>query len=156
MMLGSMYLATYVGVALIGSFLIGLIGNRLQRDETRPVTNFDAIVDRVEEEDEHHIPAPEGGSRLGRLMHWAFWDLGADISVDMAIGLTVAALVLAFLPIELTEAYLGTRSIWPLLLVILLGIPVYTCSVPTIPIVWALFMRGAMPGAMLALSLIHI
>ena len=150
MMLGPMYLATYGGVALIGAFLIGLVGNRLLRDETRPVTNFNAIVNRVEEEDEYHVPALDGRSRFGRAMHWAFWDLGPDISVDLVIGLTVAALVLAFLPIELTEDYLGTRSIWTLLLVILIGIPVYTCSVPTIPIVWALFMRGAMPGAMLA------
>ncbi len=150
MMLGPLFLATYASVALVGSFLIGLIGNRLLRDETRPVTDFDAIVDQVEEEDEHYVAAPKGGTRLGRAMHWAFWDLGAEISVDLTIGLSVAALVLAFLPIELTEAYLGTRSFWPLLLVILIGIPVYTCSVPTIPIVWALFMRGAMPGAMLA------
>lgn len=150
MMLGPKYLATYVGIALLGSFLIGVVGNRLLRDETRPITDFGAIVDRVEEEDEHHVPTPERRSRFGSAMQWAFWDLGADISVDLAIGLSVAALVLAFLPIELTEAYLGTRSIWALLLVILIGIPVYTCSVPTIPIVWALFMRGAMPGTMLA------
>ncbi|MEM1063216.1 MAG: permease, partial [Planctomycetota bacterium] len=70
--------------------------------------------------------------------------------VDLVIGLSVAALVLAFLPIELTEAYLGTRSLWTLLVVIVIAIPVYTCSVPTIPIVWAMLMRGAMPGAMLA------
>ena len=151
MMLGPLYLATYVSVALIGSFLIGLIGNRLLRDQTRPVTNFDDIVDQVEEGNEHHHHAgPENRSRFGRAMHWAFWDLGTEISVDLTIGLSIAALVLAFLPIELTGAYLGTRSIWTLLLVILIGIPVYTCSVPTIPIVWALFMRGAMPGAMLA------
>ncbi|MEM7456410.1 MAG: permease [Planctomycetota bacterium] len=150
MMLGPLYLATYATVALLGSLLIGLIGNRLLRDQTRPVRDFDSIVEQVEEEDEHHVPGPEGGSRIKRAMHWAFWDLGSEISVDLTIGLSVAALVLAFLPIELTEAYLGTRSIWTLLLVILIGIPVYTCSVPTIPIVWALFMRGAMPGAMLA------
>lgn len=150
MMLGPMYLATYAGVALIGSFLIGLIGNRSLRDQARPIADFDAIVERVEGEDEHHLPAPKGGSRLGRAMRWAFWDLGADISVDLTIGLSVAALVLAFLPIELTEAYLGTRSIWTLLLVVLIAIPVYTCSVPSIPIVWAMLMRGAMPGAMLA------
>lgn len=150
MMLGPLYLATYVCVALVGSLLIGLVGNRLLRDQTRPVENFDAIVDQVEDDDTHHNAAPQERSRFGRAMHWAFWDLGAEISVDLVIGLSVAALVLAFLPIELTEAYLGTRSIWTLLLVILISIPVYTCSVPTIPIVWALFMRGAMPGAMLA------
>lgn len=157
MMLGSLYLATYASVAMIGSFLIGLIGNQLLRDRTRPVENFDAIVDQAEEGHEHHHShnhhhgvADQKGSRFRRAMRWAFWDLGADVSVDLAIGLSIAAMVLAFLPIELTEAYLGTRSVWTLLLVILIGIPVYTCSVPTIPIVWALFMRGAMPGAMLA------
>lgn len=150
MMLGLRFMATYICVALVGSFLIGLIGNRLLRDETQPVEDFDAIVEKVEHEDEHHQAATQGRSRFGRAMHWAFWDLGSEISVDLTIGLSVAALVLAFLPIELTEAYLGTRSVWTLLLVILIGIPVYTCSVPTIPIVWALFMRGAMPGAMLA------
>ncbi len=150
MMLGPMYLATYVIAALCGSFLIGCIGNRILRDQTRPVKNFDTIVERVQEEDEHHVVGIKKRTRFGRAMHWAFWELGAEISVDLTIGLSLAALVLAFLPIELTEAYLGTREIWPLLLVILISIPVYTCSVPTIPIVWALFMRGAMPGAMLA------
>ncbi|MBM3964538.1 MAG: hypothetical protein FJ308_05645 [Planctomycetes bacterium] len=152
MMLGPLYLATYTSVAMLGSLGIGIIGNRLLRDPTRPVEDFDAIVDRVEKDDEHqhHHAAAEGRSRFRRAMHWAFWDLGTEISVDLTIGLSVAALVLAFLPIELTEAYLGTRSVWTLLLVILIGIPVYTCSVPTIPIVWALFMRGAMPGPMLA------
>ncbi|MEL6109229.1 MAG: permease [Planctomycetota bacterium] len=150
MMLGPLFLVTYAGVALIGSVLIGVIGNRLLRDESRPVTDFDSIVDQVEQEDEHHVHSTGDESRFGRAMRWAFWDLGAEVSVDLTIGLSVAALVLAFLPIELTEAYLGTRSRWTLLLVILISIPVYTCSVPTIPIVWALFMRGAMPGAMLA------
>lgn len=150
MMLGPVYLITYMAVALVGSFLIGLMGNHLLRDKTRPVEDFDAIVERAEEDDEHHQPAPQGKSRFGRAIHWAFWELGTEISVDLTIGLSIAAFVLAFLPIELTEAYLGTRSFWTLLLVILISIPVYTCSVPTIPIVWALFMRGAMPGAMLA------
>ena len=149
-MLGPWFLATYVSVALFGSFLIGLIGNRLLCTETRPVSGFDEIVDRVDEEGEHHVSAPNSGSRFGRALNWAFRDLGPEISVDLLIGLSIAGLVLAFLPIELTEAFLGTRRFWPLLLVIIVGIPVYTCSVPTIPIVWALFMRGAMPGAMLA------
>lgn len=160
MMLGPLYLVTYASVALVGSLLIGLIGNRLLRDQTNPIRNFDSIVDQVEEEDEHHalsvksqgpdLQEQKAQSRFKRAMNWAFWDLGTEISVDLTIGLSIAALALAFLPIELTEAYLGTRSVKALLLVILIGIPVYTCSVPTIPIVWALFMRGAMPGAMLA------
>jgi len=152
MMLGPKFLVTYICVALFGSFLIGLFGNGLLPDKTRPVMEFDSIVGRVEQENEHHQQhsTSEGGSRFKRAMRWAFWDLGSEISVDLTIGLSIAALVLAFLPIELTGAYLGTRSVWTLLLVVLIGIPVYTCSVPTIPIVWALLMRGAMPGAMLA------
>ncbi len=150
MMLGPTYLATYVGVALAGSFLIGVVGNRLLRRETGPLAEREIPVDRLKEEHGHHHPEPESGSRFGRAMRWAFWDLGADVSVDLVIGLAVAALVLAFLPIELTEAYLGTRSVWTLLLVVLVAVPVYTCSVPTVPIVWALLMHGAMPGAMLA------
>ncbi|MEO1528394.1 MAG: permease [Planctomycetota bacterium] len=150
MMLGPRFMLTFLGVAVVGSLLIGLIGNRILRDKSRPIGDFNRIVDQVESEDEHHSQTPKKRTRLGRALHWAFWDLGAETSVDLTIGLAVAALVLAFLPLELTEAYLGTRSLWTLILVILISIPVYTCSVPTIPIVWALFMRGAMPGAMLA------
>ncbi|MEM9367160.1 MAG: permease [Planctomycetota bacterium] len=176
MMLGPLYLATYSSVAMIGSLLIGVIGNGILRNKrissggrgeesppaglvasstTGKLENFDDIVDQAKGDhehphDHHQRKADSGDSRFRRAMRWAFWELGADVSVDLTIGLSVAALVLAFLPIELTEAYLGTRSVWTLLLVILIGIPVYTCSVPTIPIVWALFMRGAMPGAMLA------
>ncbi|MEM6692533.1 MAG: permease [Planctomycetota bacterium] len=150
MMLGPTYMATYLCMALVGAILIGLIGNRLLRDETSPVEDFDSIVDQVEDDDDHVGATKKEGSRFRQAMRWAFWDLGAETSVDLMIGLSVAALILAFLPIELTEAYLGTRSFWTLLLVIVVGLPVYTCSVPTIPIAWAFLMRGAMPGAMMA------
>ena len=45
MMLGPLYLATYASVALVGSFVIGLIGNRLLRDQTRPVENCSGSVE---------------------------------------------------------------------------------------------------------------
>ena len=59
MMLGPLYLVTYAGVALTGSILIGLIGNRLLRDQTKPIRNFDAIVDQVEEEHHAHSEASQ-------------------------------------------------------------------------------------------------
>ncbi|MEL7336586.1 MAG: permease, partial [Planctomycetota bacterium] len=155
MMLGPTYLVTYACVTLTGSCLIGLVGNYLLRNREDSATEGDAAVSEVKVCDHHHHDHDHSDeskerSRFGRAMHWAFWELGTEISVDLTIGLSIAAVVLAFLPIELTGAYLGTRSVWAMFLVILIGIPVYTCSVPTIPIVWALFMRGAMPGAMMA------
>jgi hypothetical protein len=87
---------------------------------------------------------------VGQALRWAFWDLGAEISVDLCLGLTLAAVVLAILPMGWIATWLGEQDIMTLIYVIIIGIPVYTCSIPSLPVVQSLLLAGMSPGAAIA------
>jgi len=149
-MLGPKFTLTFACVALCGSLLVGLLGNWLLGGEAE--RRFRAQHDATLGSDEQ-IPASTQGSIASKLkgaIHWAFWDLGSDVSVDLLIGLIIAAAVTVFLPMDWIASWLGKQQFTTLIFVMLLGIPVYTCSIPTVPVVRSLLLLGMSPGAAVA------
>lgn len=67
-----------------------------------------------------------------------------DNSMDR-LSLFFNSILMAFLPIELPKDDLETRIFWMLLFVAPTSTYVHIRSISSIPIVWALFTRGAMP-----------
>jgi hypothetical protein len=144
--LGVKLTVTFVSVAIIGSFFIGLIGNRLLTNTTilKPENSCEKEYNR------NNVNHPQPKSKLSQTLKWSFFDLGASVSVDVTIGLGIASLLLTFLPMEWISSWLGQQDIYTLFYVILLGIPVYACSIPSIPVVQGLLLLGATPGAAIA------
>jgi uncharacterized membrane protein YraQ (UPF0718 family) len=145
-LLGPTMTLLYVGTCVIGALVLGIIGQRLLRGSE------DAFRATVE-------PAPSQVAttdrrpwhqRLRSAGRWAFWDLGTEVSVDLLIGLTLAAVVLSLLPMSWIATWLGSQHFATLIYVILIGIPVYTCSVPSLPVVQSLLLAGMSPGAAVA------
>lgn len=131
--------------AIIGSFIMGLIGNRLFKRPKKdgPDTGNESKYERT-------IQQKEPKTKLVKTLKWSFFDLGADVSVDILIGLGIASILLAFLPLEWISTWLGQQDITTLFYVILLGIPVYACSIPSVVVVQGLLLLGATPGAAIA------
>lgn len=144
-LLGWKLTVTLVVAAITGSFLIGSIGNRLfknhkKESKTQPAnTDFQRITTEKEPK-----------SKMGKTLKWSFFDLGSDVSIDILIGLGIASLLLTFLPLEWISSWLGQQEITTLIYVILLGIPVYACSIPSVVVVQGLLLLGATPGAAIA------
>jgi len=144
--LGVKLTVTFILVAVFGSFTIGFIGNRLfknSNDQSQP-----DCCDKQFNPNNENNKQPK--NKLYQIVKWSFFDLGADVSVDVAIGLSIAALLLSFLPMEWISSWLGQQDFYTLFYVILLGIPVYACSIPSIPVVQGLLLLGATPGAAIA------
>ena len=60
------------GSIVVARVMYMLFKNVFTRLAAKTKTKWDdIIVDQVEEEDEHHAPAPKEGSRFSRAMHWA-------------------------------------------------------------------------------------
>ncbi len=135
----------YTGTCLVGAFTVGLIANRLLRRSPMPTTPECAL----------DAPTPVAGprtlrARLRSSLRWALDDLAPELSVDLIIGLAIAAAVLALLPMGWIGQWLGQQQFLTLIYVIILGIPVYTCTVPSIPVVQSLLLAGMSPGAGIA------
>lgn len=143
-LLGWKLTTTLVLAAVLGSLLMGTVGNQIFKNpETAKARSNSAKPERTVEEKKHK-------SKLANTLKWSFFELGSDVSVDILIGLSIASLLLAFLPLEWISTWLGQQELSTLIYVILLGIPVYACSIPSIVVVQGLLLLGATPGAAIA------
>lgn len=82
---------------------------------------------------------------------YAFTNLLDDISGWLVFGIVLAGIMLALLPPELLAEF--GRSPWALLLMLVVGVPLYVCAVASTPIAAALLVSGVSPGAVLVFLL---
>jgi hypothetical protein len=144
--LGHKLTFTFIIIAVVGSFIIGAIANFFLK-KTEKDENGTSCQKEFQLEPK---TSKQPNNKLAKTLKWSFFDLGSDVSVDITIGLSIAALLVTFLPMEWISSWLGQQEISTLFYVILLGIPVYACSIPSIPVVQGLLLLGATPGAAVA------
>lgn len=89
-----------------------------------------------------------GQNRLLRAIRYGFITLPRDINKALIIGVVVAGLIAAIVPDDYFSTILG-GGILSMLVMMLVGIPVYVCATASVPIAAALIMKGVSPGAAL-------
>jgi uncharacterized membrane protein YraQ (UPF0718 family) len=108
------------------------------------------------------IPPPSGnpqdrcceekhGKLTGKLvsgLKYGFVTLPGDIGKAMLVGLVVAALISALVPDNFFADKLGT-GLFPMIVMMLVGIPVYVCATASVPVAAAMILKGLTPGAAL-------
>jgi uncharacterized protein len=150
-LLGLPLLAVFAITVVVGSLLLGVVGNRWLASGDRPVVVPAGGANCSAGDDCCVVEKKVGhGARIRSAIHWAFADLGADVSVDLLAGLAVAAAIVAVLPTAWIATAFGNRHWWSILGVILIAVPIYTCTVPSLFIVHSLLIAGASPGAAIA------
>lgn len=139
-LLGPVIATLLVVACLTTALATGWLGNRLL-----PAPQADAPA---EVHDGRSV-----AQRLRSAGQWAARDLAPEISVDLVLGLAIAAAVLALLPMDLISGWFGSQKFLTLVYVVLIGIPLYTCTIPSIPVVQSLLLAGMSPGAGVAFLL---
>ena len=101
----------------------------------------------------HDLPGPPDApeklsipTKLRRGFHDAFVELFDETSHWMLAGLVISALISVLLPASVVTRYLSSGPV-PLVLMLLIGIPLYVCASASTPIAAALMMKGLSPGA---------
>ncbi|MHC4290486.1 MAG: SO_0444 family Cu/Zn efflux transporter [Planctomycetota bacterium] len=132
----------------------------------RPVAAFvtglfgGCIINAVENHDTHHAPEEKEQCTddccvnekkqnwLVRAAKHGFITLPADIGRSMVVGLFIAALIAALVPENyFAEALSGTgSSILSMLVMMVVGIPIYVCATASVPIAVQLIAIGLSPG----------
>ena len=90
----------------------------------------------------------EKKSKIVAAFQYGFISLPRDIAKAMLAGIVIAAILSAIIPGDFFAEKLG-RGIVPMLVMMVLGIPVYVCSTASVPIAVALIAKGLTPGAAL-------
>jgi hypothetical protein len=90
--------------------------------------------------------------KLWAASKYAAVDLLTDVAGWFLLGLLIAALITYLVPDDLISRYLG-RGIIPMLLMLVVGMPLYVCASASTPIAAALVLKGLSPGAALVFLL---
>lgn len=88
---------------------------------------------------------------LVTIFHYGFYQLLRDISVWLAIGLILGAVLLYFIPENLFYQLSATEG---RLMILIIAIPFYICAGATTPLAAALIIKGLSPGTGLLLLLV--
>jgi uncharacterized membrane protein YraQ (UPF0718 family) len=96
-----------------------------------------------------HHSLPE---KLWAAGKYAAVDLLTDVAGWFLLGLFIAALITYFVPDDLISRHLGS-GIAPMLLMLIVGVPLYICATASTPIAAALVLKGLSPGAALVFLL---
>jgi uncharacterized membrane protein YraQ (UPF0718 family) len=136
--------------AFLTATVTGLLINALPEEPT-PSTMADASGCTDECASDVAPDAPLG-RRLRAGLDYAFGDLLGDIGRWLLLGVAVAALITTLVPVD-AFALLHKREALSLLVMLVVGIPLYICASASTPIAAALVLKGISPGAALVFLL---
>ena len=91
--------------------------------------------------------------KIGAGLRYAKDELWGDLAGWFFIGLLAAGLITVLVPDELISTYLG-GGLSSMLLMLLIGIPLYICASASTPIAAAMILKGVSPGAALVFLLV--
>jgi len=132
----------------LAALVTGIVGGAAVTFFERGGKEADVPPPRCEEEC-CSVEAATGG-RLMRALRHGFVTLPADIGKPLLVGLAIAGAIAVFVPGEdFFAAYLGTGFL-SIVVMMLVGIPVYVCATASVPVAAVLIAKGISPGAALA------
>ncbi|MCL2805552.1 MAG: permease [Treponema sp.] len=121
--------------AFISSLMGGLLVNKFQKN-----TPKDETAGKCNKEDKKQK------NKIIQIFHYGFVELLQDIGKWLIIGIIIAGLLVVFLPDDLFSAYLS-NPILNMLIVLVIALPSYTCTMGAIPMAAVLMMKGLSAGA---------
>jgi len=119
-------------------------------DRSCPIDNCcDGAECSPEEHARHHTFA----EKMWAGIKFAVDDLWGDLAGWFFVGLLFAGIIAAIIPPEVMIKYLG-GGLHSMLIMLLVGIPMYICATASTPVAAALILKGVSPGAALVFLLV--
>ncbi|MGD8292773.1 MAG: SO_0444 family Cu/Zn efflux transporter [Desulfobacterales bacterium] len=125
-------------------------GHRITPDLSCPVDGCCSGADcDPQTHSRHHTVLEKIKAGIG----YAFGELWEDIAKWFLFGLLLAGLITVLIPDDIFSQYLGP-GLPAMLLMLIVGIPLYICATASTPIAAALILKGVSPGAALVFLLV--
>jgi uncharacterized membrane protein YraQ (UPF0718 family) len=144
--------------AFLSAMTAGLIENfvnppspelTMQASYACPVDNCCDGNDCPEEDHKKHHNFFE---KIGAGLRYAVNDLWGDLAGWFFVGILLAGIITALVPDNMIDSYLG-GGLSSMLLMLVIGIPLYICATASTPIAAAFIIKGMSPGTALVFLL---
>jgi uncharacterized membrane protein YraQ (UPF0718 family) len=127
----------------IAALITGVVGGVLVNLFDRSSAVVETALQNCNDECCH---STHKSNKLLRALRYGLVVLPRDIASPLVVGLVIAALITAFVPNDFFAEKLP-HGFLSMLIMMLLGIPVYVCATASVPIAAAMIMKGLDPGA---------
>ncbi|MDP8259013.1 MAG: SO_0444 family Cu/Zn efflux transporter [Candidatus Aadella gelida] len=142
-LLGPLFTVYRVIASFITGTIAGVLSNVIDKDEDKR-DQGDVQHCKFCHEESQHSHAP--GYKIKSIFNYAFRDLLKDSGKALIVGVIIGGMITFFLPENIISEYLGS-GLRAMLIMLILGIPMYVCATASIPIAAALMLKGLAPGA---------
>nr|WP_240744880.1 SO_0444 family Cu/Zn efflux transporter [Desulforhopalus sp. IMCC35007] len=113
----------------------------------------DGCCDGVDCPDEIHRHHHSYREKVVAGLRFSYQDVWGDIAVWFFIGVFIAAFITVLVPDEVMATFLG-GGVQSMLLMLVVGIPLYICATASTPVAAALILKGVSPGTALVFLLV--
>jgi len=106
---------------------------------------------KIEEKCEHECCSTKNTKKPNKflqVLRYGFITIPGDVAKPLLIGILIAGIISAIVPDDFFAGRLGTGFL-PMIVMMVVGIPMYVCSTASVPIAAALIAKGISPGAAL-------
>ena len=144
-LMGGFFAAYRVVASFVAGVVSGVLANILlpEEDNASDSPRETKPCPHCAREEEHAHTLAE---RVKGVFTYAFGELLSDIGEWLLIGILVGGAISYFIPESFIQNYLGSG--WKAMVIMLLvGAPMYVCATGSIPIAAALMLKGMNPGA---------
>ena len=153
--------AIYRAIAAFVSGIVGgvLVGSLDMGGDTESLDDRcgDAAISNCKVCNEPENPSCEHNHSLAAktraALKYGFIDFFSDIAGHILIGIVLAGVISYFLPDNFFSETIGTGFV-SMLLMIVVGIPLYMCSTASVPVAYAMMLKGVTPGAALVFLMV--
>ena len=143
------FTAVFAGIAE-NTFFWKKENQRIVIDRSCPV---DGCCDGIDCPDEVHRYHHSYKEKVVAGLRFSYQDVWGDIAVWFFIGVFIAALITVLVPDEMMTTFLG-GGLSSMLVMLVVGIPLYICATASTPVAAALILKGVSPGAALVFLLV--
>ena len=143
-MLGPLYAIFRPLAALLMGIVGGLVTNFFYPQKSSPVSVNNAFSCVLCDNDLQHDHS--WWHKINGMIRYAFADFLDDISLQLAVGIVLSAIISMVIPADFFNHIRGGQFV-EMIIMSLVGIPLYVCATASIPIAMALMAKGLSPGA---------
>ncbi len=150
-LLGGVFTIFRISASFIAAFLVGVMANLLTHDKPKKqeISNTDKCKlcsEPIGTNNSHKHTLTE---HIKGVFKYAFETLMDDAGDWLTIGIILGGIISYLVPDTLINQYIGT-NIRSIIIMLLIGMPMYVCASGSIPIAAALMLKGLNPGAAFA------
>lgn len=130
----------------VAALLMGVFGGMVTKLAEKPEEAKENEVKMKVKEYDNIDKKKSWQQKIRSTFRYSFVEFLDDIAVQFIVGIIIAGLIAYFIPDDFFEGTVITDGIIGMLLMIVVGIPMYICATASIPIAITLIMKGFSPG----------